>query len=62
MVRHDAIIIDVWFTVIDWKIYGDADTKNIDLIWAKITPVPWWVWALTVAMLMKNTLKAARIE
>jgi methylenetetrahydrofolate dehydrogenase (NADP+)/methenyltetrahydrofolate cyclohydrolase len=62
MVKHDAIIIDVWFTVIDWKIYWDADTKNIDLIWAKITPVPGWVWALTVAMLMKNTLKAGWIE
>lgn len=62
MVKHDAIIIDVWFTVIDWKIYGDADTKNIDLIWAKITPVPGGVGALTVAMLMKNTLKTGGIE
>ena len=58
MVKHWAIVIDVWFTVIDWKIYWDAETKNIDLSWSKITPVPGWVWALTVAMLMKNTLKA----
>jgi len=58
MINQKAIIIDVWFTVIDGKIYWDADTKNIDLMWAKITPVPGWVWALTVAMLMKNTLKA----
>ena len=58
MVKHWSIIIDVGFTIIDWKIYWDADTKNIDLMWSKITPVPWWVWALTVAMLMTNVLKA----
>jgi len=58
MVKKDSIIIDVWFTVIDWKIYWDCDTENIDKIWAKITPVPGGVWAMTVAMLMKNTLKA----
>lgn len=58
MVKSSSIVIDVGFTVVDWKIYWDAVTKNIDLMWVKITPVPWWVWALTVAMLMKNTLKA----
>ncbi len=58
MLKHWSIVIDVWFTVIDWKIYWDAETKNIDLSGIKITPVPGWVWALTVAMLMKNTLKA----
>jgi methylenetetrahydrofolate dehydrogenase (NADP+)/methenyltetrahydrofolate cyclohydrolase len=57
MVNKNAIIIDVWFTVIDWKIYWDCDTENIDKLWAKITPVPGWVWALTVAMIMKNILK-----
>jgi len=58
MITHDSIIIDVWFTIINSKIYWDADTKNIDLMGAKITPVPGGVWALTVAMLMKNTLKS----
>lgn len=58
MVTQASIIIDVWFTILEWKIYWDAETKNIDLMGARITPVPWWVWALTVAMLMKNTLKA----
>ena len=58
MIKKHAIVIDVWFTVIDWKIYWDCDTQDIDKLWAKITPVPGWVWAMTVAMLMKNTLKA----
>lgn len=58
MLKLWAVIIDVWFTVIDGKIHGDADTKLIDSLWNKITPVPGWVWALTVAMLIKNTLKS----
>jgi len=33
-------------------------TGSIIKTWAKITPVPGWVWPMTVAMLMKNTLKA----
>ncbi len=61
MVKHWSIVIDVWFTIIKEKIFWDAETKNIDLMWVKITPVPGWVWALTVAMLMKNTLKAWNI-
>lgn len=62
MLKVWAIIIDVWFTVIDWKIHWDADTRLIDLVWSKVTPVPGWVWALTVACLMKNTLKAYKIQ
>lgn len=57
-INKDTIIIDVWFSVIDWKIYWDCDFKNIENNWNKITPVPWWVWTLTVACLMKNALKA----
>ncbi len=58
MLKVGAMVIDVWFSVIDGKIHWDADTKLIDLVWNKVTPVPGWVWALTVAMLMKNTIKA----
>lgn len=62
MIKKDAIIIDVWFTIIDNKIYWDASFEEIEKAWNKITPVPGWVWALTVAMLMKNTIKAYRME
>lgn len=62
MIKVWALVIDVWFSVIDWKIYGDADTKLIDLAWNTITPVPGWVWALTVAMLIKNALKAYNLQ
>jgi len=58
MIKKDSIVIDVWFTIVDWKIHWDCETEDIDKLWAKITPVPGWVWAMTVAMLMENTLKA----
>lgn len=62
MLKVWAVVIDVWFTVINEKIHWDADTKLIDLVWSKVTPVPGWVWALTVACLMKNTLKAYKLQ
>ncbi len=62
MLKKWSLIIDVWFTVIDNKIYWDAETKEIDNAWHKITPVPGWVWTLTVALLMKNTLKSYEIQ
>lgn len=62
MLKNWTTVIDVWFTIIDWKIYWDTDTKLIDLVWNKVTPVPGWVWSLTVSMLMKNTLKAYKIQ
>lgn len=56
-INQHTIIIDVWFTVIDGKIYWDADFENILKNWNSISPVPGWVWLLTVASLLKNTLK-----
>ncbi len=58
MLKKWSIVIDVWFTVIDHKIYWDAKTNEIDSAWHSITPVPGWVWVLTVAMLMSNCLRA----
>lgn len=58
MIKSEAIVIDVWFSIIDGKVYWDADYKNMSIAWVNITPVPWWVWPLTVAMLMQNTFKS----
>ncbi|RKW23767.1 bifunctional 5,10-methylenetetrahydrofolate dehydrogenase/5,10-methenyltetrahydrofolate cyclohydrolase [Candidatus Gracilibacteria bacterium] len=62
MIKVGATIIDVGFTVLDGKIYGDADTELIDIAGNNITPVPGGVGALTVCMLMKNTVKAYRMQ
>ena len=62
MIKFWWIVIDVWFTVIDGKVYWDADTELINIVWNKITPVAGWVWVLTVCMLMKNVLKAFKLQ
>ena len=62
MIKFWWIVIDVWFTVIDGKVYWDADTELINIVWNKITPVPGWVWVLTVCMLMKNVLKDFKLQ
>ncbi len=58
MIKKDAFVIDVGFTVIDEKIYWDACFQEISENGNPITPVPWWVGRLTVLFIMKNTLKA----
>lgn len=55
MISPQAIVIDVGFSVIDEKIYGDADYENILLQGNSITPVPGGVGPMTVAMLLQNT-------
>ncbi len=57
-INDNTIVIDVWFTIIDWKIYWDAEFDEINENGNLITPVPGWVWRLTVANLLKNTFKA----
>ncbi len=54
----NTIVIDVGFTIKDDKILWDADFENIDAQGNLITPVPWGVWPMTVAMLLSNTLIA----
>lgn len=58
MIGEKTVIIDVWFTVIDWEIYWDADFKNITKAGNLITPVPGWVGPMTVAMIMKNLISS----
>ena len=62
MIHNASVVIDVWFTVEDGKILGDACFEEIEKNGNKITPVPGWVGALTVLFLMKNTLKAFYLQ
>lgn len=62
MIWEETVVIDVGFTVLDGKIYWDADFKEITNAWNLITPVPGWVWPMTVAMIMKNLIKAHEIQ
>jgi len=56
MINDKTIVIDVWFTVINDKIYWDANFEEINNNWNLITPVPGWVGPLTVANLMNNVI------
>jgi len=58
MIGKDTVVIDVWFSIIDGLVTGDTDVDAIDAKWNLVTPVPGWVGPMTVAMLLKNTLKA----
>ena len=58
MVKKNATIIDVAIVRDENGICGDADFKNLVKKAEFITPVPGGVGPLTIAMLLKNTIKA----
>ncbi|XP_066250817.1 bifunctional methylenetetrahydrofolate dehydrogenase/cyclohydrolase, mitochondrial isoform X2 [Euwallacea similis] len=65
MVKPGACIIDVGINKITTeegktKLVGDADFEEVSKVAGYITPVPGGVGPMTVAMLMFNTLKAAK--
>lgn len=62
MVKPGAIVIDVGINRVEGKLVGDVDFETVKEIAAHITPVPGGVGPMTIAMLMKNTLAAARLS
>lgn len=63
MVKEGAIVIDVGMNRDEnGKLCGDVDYESVSEIASAITPVPGGVGPMTIAMLMKNTLKAAEIQ
>jgi methylenetetrahydrofolate dehydrogenase (NADP+)/methenyltetrahydrofolate cyclohydrolase len=59
MVKDGAVVIDVGINRVDGKLCGDVDFENVSKKASYITPVPGGCGLTTVAMLMKNTVKAA---
>ena len=63
MVKEGAVVIDVGMDRDEnGKLCGDVDFENVKDKCSYITPVPGGVGPMTIATLMKNTLKAARIQ
>lgn len=63
MVKPGAIVIDVGINRgADGKLCGDVDFAAADEKAAFLTPVPGGVGLMTRAMLMQNTVKAARLQ
>lgn len=60
MVKEGAYVIDVGITRVGEKVVGDVDEEVQKK--AHVSPVPGGVGPLTVAMLLQNTLKAAKIR
>ncbi len=63
MVKEGAVVIDVGINRnADGKLCGDVDFAAVEPIAAAITPVPGGVGPMTITMLMKNTLAAAKYK
>lgn len=63
MVKPGAAVIDVGINRIDpKKLVGDVDFEAVKEVAGAITPVPGGVGLLTIAMLMQNTVEAARLQ
>lgn len=63
MVKDGAVVIDVGMNRDEnGKLCGDVDFDNVKDKCSFITPVPGGVGPMTIAMLMKNTLTAAKIQ
>jgi methylenetetrahydrofolate dehydrogenase (NADP+)/methenyltetrahydrofolate cyclohydrolase len=60
-VKEGAVVIDVGMNRVDGKLLGDVDFEAASQKAAAITPVPRGVGPMTITMLMKNTLTAARL-
>ena len=68
MVKPGAVVIDVGINRVPdatkktgYRLTGDVHFPSVSPLCSKITPVPGGVGPMTVAMLMKNTLKAWRL-
>jgi methylenetetrahydrofolate dehydrogenase (NADP+)/methenyltetrahydrofolate cyclohydrolase len=68
MIKDQAVVIDVGINRIEdsktrtgYRLVGDVDFDSVAPKTLSITPVPGGVGPMTVAMLMKNTVKAYRL-
>lgn len=63
MVKAGAAVIDVGINrIAPKKLVGDVDFEAVKEVAGAITPVPGGVGLLTIAMLMQNTVEAARLQ
>lgn len=63
MVKEGAVVIDVGINRDEnGKLCGDVDFENVSRKTSWITPVPGGVGPMTIAMLMKNTITATKLQ
>ncbi|MDD2290935.1 MAG: bifunctional methylenetetrahydrofolate dehydrogenase/methenyltetrahydrofolate cyclohydrolase FolD [Aliarcobacter sp.] len=63
MVKDGAVVIDVGINRLETgKLVGDADFESLKDKCSHLTPVPGGVGPMTIGMLLKNTIKAAKLR
>ncbi len=68
MVKPGAVVIDVGINRVDaptekgYRLVGDVAFEQVAAVASAITPVPGGVGPMTIAMLLKNTLTAFRLQ
>jgi methylenetetrahydrofolate dehydrogenase (NADP+)/methenyltetrahydrofolate cyclohydrolase len=62
MIKPGAAVVDVGMNRTDEGLFGDVDFEGAKDVAGHITPVPGGVGPLTITMLLKNTLTAARLQ
>ncbi|WP_457560546.1 bifunctional methylenetetrahydrofolate dehydrogenase/methenyltetrahydrofolate cyclohydrolase FolD [Caminibacter sp.] len=61
MVKEGVVVIDIGINKLpDGRLVGDVDFEGVSKKASYITPVPGGVGPMTIAMLLKNTVKAAK--
>jgi methylenetetrahydrofolate dehydrogenase (NADP+)/methenyltetrahydrofolate cyclohydrolase len=60
MIKPGAVVIDVGINRLGDGIVGDVDYVKVKEVASAITPVPGGIGPLTIAMLLRNTLEAAK--
>jgi methylenetetrahydrofolate dehydrogenase (NADP+)/methenyltetrahydrofolate cyclohydrolase len=60
MIKPGATVIDVGINRVEGKLVGDVDFESASQVAGAITPVPGGVGPMTIAMLLTNTVWAAR--
>jgi len=60
-VRPGAVVIDVGQNRLEDGLFGDVDYDAVAEVASAITPVPGGVGPMTIACLLRNTVKAARL-
>ena len=61
MVKPGAAVIDVGINRVDGRVVGDL-AADVGEVAAYVTPVPGGVGPMTIAMLLRNTARAARLQ
>lgn len=61
MVKPGAFVLDVGLTRVDGRIQGDVD-PDVGQVAGGLTPMPGGTGLMTVAMLLVNTVEAARLQ